>query len=148
MEADNLVKTISVSIGNGTFLPIKTGEDMPGGTPGDPVCAIFFDPGTREMDVDDKGNVDVSLVTVNSGKYLIFTDSVIRAVLNEEKRKVEVHEVAAQLVWCSTREMDASEADEQIEDLLGMTLREAIERRNKEKAQVSAPQPQPQATQA
>lgn len=134
MEADNLFKNISVSVGNGTFVPISTGEDMPGGQQGDPICAIFYDAGAE----DDKGEV------TEPPKYLIYTDSAIAAVLKHgagatEKCRVLVHEVQAELVWLASREMDSAEADKQITELLGMPLAQAATLRAKKQQQTTTP---------
>ncbi len=130
-------KHISVAIGTGgSVVAIRTGEDMPGGAQGDPVCAIFYDAGAE----DDSGEV------TEPPKYLIYPNSAIEAVLRHgegspERRKVLVHEVQADLVWLASREMEASEADKQITDLLGMSLVEASRRRAQQLHAVPAPRP-------
>lgn len=140
MDPENLLsyKHISVVIGAaGTVVWMRTGEDMPGGREGDPVCAIFFDPGAE----DDEGEV------TEAPKYLVYTDSAINAVLRHgegsvERSKVLVHEIQADLVWLAAREMEASDADKQITGLLGMSLAEAARRRGQPQRPAAQPSPQ------
>ena len=138
MEAENLFKNISVSVGNGTFVAIATGFDIPGGQKDDPICAIFYDAGAE----DENGEV------TEPPKYLIYTDSAIAAVLrhgegNPERRRILVHEVQADLVWLASREMDVAEADKQITDLLGMPLAQAARAKQQQQQHAAVQQPQP-----
>lgn len=96
----------------GSPIEFIAGEPLPGAGDKDAIWGIFFDPGT--VDTDE------GFATTEPARYLLFMASVRAALVGQRPSdRVTVHEVLADKVLLATRVLDASDALEELESLLG-----------------------------